>query len=93
MILFIVLNSDPRNDYLFPYIFTLYLTPSIALIYKVGNKYNIHYQTNLALSACGAFFWILSELWCNDFTKYGHVLWHLLFPIGFYRLILDFDKV
>lgn len=93
MILFIVLNTDPRNDYLFPHIFTLYLLPTITLIYKVGNKYNIPYKNNLALSSCGAFFWILSELMCTEFTKYGHVLWHLLFPLGFYRLILDFDKI
>jgi hypothetical protein len=24
---------------------------------------------------------------------FGHVIWHLLFPYGFYRLILEFDKI
>ena len=36
--------------------------------------------------------WIISELNCNEFTVYGHVLWHLLFPLGFYQLVLKYDE-
>ena len=93
MILFIVMNTDPRNDYLFPFIFTLYLLPTIMLICKIGKRFNIPYKEKLGISALGAFFWIVSEIWCNEFTKYGHVLWHILFPLGFYQLILNFDKL
>ena len=47
----------------------------------------------LLYSLVGAICWITSEHYCIEETKYGHVLWHMLFPYGFYRLILDFDKI
>ena len=62
------------------------------MIYKVANMYNIPYIKNLFISFIGASCWITSEHFCNENTKYGHPFWHLLFPFGFYKLILDFDK-
>ena len=26
------------------------------------------------------------ELFCNKITKFGHVIWHILFPLGFYKI-------
>ena len=51
------------------------------------------YHYELTLSFIGASCWIISEIHCNEYTKYGHVLWHILFPLGFYKLILKYDKI
>ena len=45
------------------------------------------------ISLFGALSWIISELFCNKYTKYGHVIWHFLFPLGYYRLLLKFDQI
>ena len=55
--------------------------------------HKVPYISNLMISSVGALSWIISEHYCNVYTKYGHPLWHLLFPLGFYRLILDYDKI
>ena len=39
----------------------------------------------------GANCWIISEIWCNEYTKYGPVVWHFLFPLGFYKLVLKYN--
>ena len=93
MYLFLVSNTLIEYDPLFPSIFGIYVGGSLLMIYKVAIKYQIPYKTNLTISFIGASAWIISEHWCNEFTKFGHPLWHLLFPLGFYRLILDYDKV
>lgn len=89
---FLVLNTLVPYDYMFPSIFGVYVGGSLIMIYLVGEKYGIPYKRNLFTSFVGAFCWIISEHFCNEYTKYGHPLWHLLFPLGFYRLILDFDN-
>lgn len=93
MYLFLVSNTLIRNDYLFPSIYGIYVGGSLLMIYYVGNRYSISYIKNLTISFIGASCWIISEHYCNEYTKFGHPLWHLLFPLGFYRLILDFDKI
>ena len=97
-ILFIIINTNVSNDKFFPFLFTIHVLFTIFLIYKISKKYDYYkdlvlYKKNLAISACGAACWIISELYCNKYTKFGHVIWHLLFPLGFYKLILNFDKL
>ena len=92
MICFIVFNTLLRFDYLFPYIFSIYISISLYYIKEVANKHSIVYKKYLLISFIGAVCWIVSELICNEFTVYGHVLWHLLFPSGFYQLVLLYDE-
>ena len=53
---------------------------------------HVYIYNSLIITLIGALSWIISELFCNEVTKYGHIIWHCLFPFGFYRLILNFDK-
>tara|TARA_B100000035_G_scaffold92292_1_gene77942 strand:+ start:1997 stop:2782 length:786 start_codon:yes stop_codon:yes gene_type:complete len=92
MYLFLLGNTLIEYDPLFPSIFGIYVGGSLVMIYKVANMYNIPYIKNLFISFIGASCWIISEHFCNENTKYGHPIWHCLFPFGFYKLILDFDK-
>ena len=92
MYLFLLSNTLIEYDPLFPSVFGIYVGGSLVMIYKVANMYNIPYIKNLFISFIGALCWITSEHFCNENTKYGHPIWHLLFPFGFYKLILDFDK-
>ena len=94
-ILFMTINTFPSLDFLFPNIFFLYLIPTIYLIYKISFLYNISIvkiNHSLAISLVGGISWLISENFCNDITKYGHVIWHLLFPLGFYKIVEFFDK-
>ena len=93
MYIFLVSNTIIRYDYLFPSIFGIYVGGSLVMIFCVGNKYNIPYIKNLVISFVGASCWIISEHYCNKYTKFGHPIWHLFFPLGFYRLTLDFDVI
>ena len=92
MYFFLIINSFIEYDALFPHLFFVYLLPTIYLIKCVAKKTKQSYLPNLLCSAFGGFCWMISENYCNSFTKFGHVLWHLLFPIGFYRLLLQFDE-
>ena len=101
MLLFLIFNTNIETDKFFPYIFSFYILIVLIFIHNVSNKYkyincfknNCSYKYELLTSSIGAISWIISELYCNEYTKYGHVLWHLLFPLGFYRLILKFDDI
>lgn len=93
MYIFLVSNTIINNDYLFPSIFGVYIGGTLVMIYKVAKQYKIKYERNLGISFIGATGWIISEHYCNKYTKYGHPLWHLLFPLGFYKVILEFDKM
>lgn len=93
MYTFLVSNTMVMNDYLFPSMFGVYVGGTLYMIYKVANKYNISYKRYLCLSLIGAVCWIISEHNCTEITKYGHPLWHLLFPLGFYKLLLSYDKL
>lgn len=92
MVSFIVLNTLIKYDLLFPYLFSFYICIVLYLIKKTANKYNLNYKRYLFVSFIGAKSWIISEIYCNEYTKFGHVLWHLLFPLGFYNIIMYFDK-
>ena len=93
MYLFLLGNTLIQYDPLFPSIFGVYVGGTLIMIYKVANKYHISYKKNLFISFIGASCWIVSEHFCNEYTKYGHPIWHILFPLGFYKLVLDFDSV
>ena len=91
MYIFLVLNTLTKYDFLFPSIFGIYVSGTLIMIHRVSKKYKVPYGTNLAISAVGAVCWIISEHHCNEYTKFCHVVWHAFFPLGFYKLILDFD--
>lgn len=93
MISFITINTIIKYDYWFPHLFSVYIAFVLYLIHKVSNKYNVPYKKHLLVSFIGAKCWVVSEIYCNDYTKYGHVIWHILFPFGFYKLILLYDEV
>ncbi len=92
MISFLTSNTISSNDILFPLLFSLYMGVTLFLIDNVSNKYGYPYKYHIIVSGIGAKCWIISEIWCNEYTKYGHVIWHLLFPLGFYSLVLQFDR-
>lgn len=91
MISFLVFNTVLVYDFLFPYLFGIYIAVAIMMIQIVANKYSLSYKSYLLTSAAGANAWILSEVYCNEITKFGHVVWHVLFPLGFYTLIMYYD--
>lgn len=93
MYMFLVMNTLLEYDPLFPSIFGVYVGGSLVMIYRVARMHKVHYKKNLAISFVGATCWIVSEHYCNKYTMYGHPLWHLLFPLGFYRLILEYDGI
>ena len=92
MVFFLVINTVSKYDQLFPNIFLFYLGVTIYLIYKVSIKYNYAYKRYLLTSAVGGICWVISEVHCTETTKYGHVVWHFMFPLGFYQLIMKFDQ-
>tara|TARA_Y100001970_G_C14241501_1_gene865179 strand:+ start:440 stop:1087 length:648 start_codon:yes stop_codon:yes gene_type:complete len=92
MINFLVFNTISKYDYLFPILFSSYIGTTLYLIHKVSNKYKYPYKKYIIISFIGAKCWIISEVYCTEYTKFGHVIWHCLFPIGFYKLVLEFDS-
>jgi len=90
-IIFIIVNTIVRYDFLFPFIFGIYVCIALFLIHEVSKKHNYPYKKYICISFIGFTCWVISEIYCNEYTKYGHVMWHLLFPLGFYRLLLNFD--
>ena len=93
MYMFLISNTLVRYDMLFPTVFGIYVGGSLLMIIQVSWKYDVPCIKNLLISTIGAVGWIASEHFCNETTMFGHVIWHLLFPYGFYKLILDFDKI
>ena len=91
VIMILTINTFPNYSYLFPYLFGLYIFFAILLIHLVSVKFNIVYKKDLIKSGIGALLWWLSELDCTKWTYIGHLFWHILFPLGFYNLILKFD--
>lgn len=89
---FTIVNLDTRFDFYFPFLFGGYLFCFLYLIARVSMISNIFILKNICISLLGSIFWIISELNCNEVTQYGHVLWHILFPLGLYRIILSVDK-
>ena len=92
MIMFLIFNTISKYDFLFPTLFTIYMCVALNLIYKVSKKYHYPYKNYLIISFIGTKCWFISEVFCNEYTQYGHVVWHCLFPLGFYKLILYYDE-
>ena len=95
-ILFISINALPYFDFYFPIIFGIYVNFALYFLIKTMLKYEVKYQKwllPLLISGFGALCWIISEIYCNRYTKYGHVIWHILFPVGFYKIILLIDHL
>ena len=92
---FIAFNTLPQYDYMFPIIFTFYILWTVYLIYNVSKTYyNVKtVMSYLLYSLVGAICWITSEHYCIEETKYGHVLWHMLFPYGFYKILKIYDTL
>ena len=90
---FLVSNTLIQNDQLFPTVFSVYIAGSLYMIRRVAYKYNTPYKRYLFVSLFGAACWIISEEFCNEYTVHGHSIWHLLFPLGLYQLILKYDKL
>ena len=92
--LIIAFNTVPELDQYFPYVFAFYCSPTIIIIldYSVNTQSLRSTMINLSITATGAVCWLISENVCNEITTYGHILWHLCFPLGIYRILLDFDK-
>lgn len=93
MYLFLIINTIIKYDQYFPDLFGIYLIPSIYLIRKVALENNLPYKRHLFISLIGGLCWIISELHCTKTTQYGHVVWHFLFPMGFYKIILNYDAL
>ena len=90
---FFIINSVIRFDQYFPILFSVYLIPTIYYIRKVAIIHKIPYVRYLTLSSIGASCWIISELYCNEYTVFGHVVWHFFFPLGFYRILMLYDEL
>ena len=93
MWLFLVANTMIPFDPLFPSIFGMYVGAPLVLIYNIAQKHKVSYIPHLLISLVGTISWIISEHHCTETTKYGHPLWHVLFPLGLYRIVLNFDEL
>lgn len=95
MTMFIILNTIPQLDFLFPHIFGVYICSTVYLLNHSSKRYNCRMTVLLYLSysLLGAIFWIISEVYCHPYTKYGHVFWHMLFPFGFYKILKIYDNL
>jgi len=93
MYLFLTINTLIEYDKLFPSIFGSYVGFSVIMINKVANKYNAPYKRYLLVSFLGFVCWMISEYDCNESTVHGHTIWHILFPLGFYRLLQRYDNI
>jgi len=89
----LIFNTIIQFDKWFPLMFGLYITPAIFLIRDIATIHNVEYKKYLAISTIGFLSWMISEIFCNEYTVYGHVVWHFLFPLGFYFIIMKYDKI
>ena len=90
---FLVMNTLIKNDYLFPTIYGIYVGGSLYMIYHVAQKHQVPYKRYLFVSSLGALGWIICEHFCSPQTLYGHPIWLVLFPMGFYCLLLEYDRL
>jgi len=88
---FILFNSIQYFDFLFPFLFFIYVLPSLYIVQQISYKYDYNYHS-MFISLFGFCCWIISETYCNEYTYLGHTVWHLAFPLGIYKLILSYDK-
>ena len=89
-LLMLSINTIPEYDILFPFLFAinifslLYLIVELEKILPIGNKC-------LFISLIGFIFWLISEIFCNEYLYLGHAVWHILFPLGFLQYIYNLD--
>lgn len=93
MYFFLVINTFQHLDFIFPHLFGVYVCGTIYMIILNSEKFEITVRNELLISAFGALSWVISENFCNEMTKFGHPIWHICFPLGFYRLLLKFDEL
>jgi len=95
MPIFIAFNTIPQYDFLFPHIFFIYVLLTIFLILDLSKKLKLVKTVHnyLLISAIGGISWIISENYCNAYTTYGHVVWHYMFPLGLYTIIVIYDEL
>ena len=79
-------------DLAFPFLFGFYIGYTTYMIHIVSEKFNFKYKNYMTISLVGAIYWLISEVYCNNWTYLGHSAWHILFPTGFYKLILQYDR-
>lgn len=89
MLLCISINTISSMDSLFPIMFGMYMIYTIYFI--IITSYHIKLVNNIILSIIGFISWYVSEQYCNRYTYLGHSIWHLLFPIGFYKILMQYD--
>jgi hypothetical protein len=89
----IAVNTIPQNDIYFPYIFSIYCIPTCFYIVTTAIKKNLLNEVMLynLLSIWGAVAWFISEYDCTPLTTYGHIIWHLCFPLGIYKTLKLYD--
>ena len=90
----LAVNTIPTMDIYFPYIFAGYCAETVIMMVHLSQLFGISkgVTKNLGVAALGTISWLISEHYCNEITQYGHILWHILFPLGVYNIILIFDK-
>ena len=88
----LILNLKIKNVLKFPKYYLIYSIFTIYLVIKYTIKNKLNFLKNLLLSLLGFMFWIISEKFCNNYTFIGHSIWHILFPLGIYLIILNIDK-
>lgn len=90
----LAVNTIPSMDPYFSYIFTIYCMPTVISMMDYAKKYDSIGDLMIygSVSFIGVISWLISENMCNEYTTYGHILWHLFFPLGIYRILLMFDE-
>ena len=90
--LILIKNLQIKNVLNFPKYYLYYTIVTLFFLIKYNLKKKIKILKNILISLTGFIFWIISEKYCNKITFLGHSLWHILFPIGFFFMILSIDK-
>lgn len=92
---YLTFNVFPQNDAYFPLLYSSYCTITCSLLLDITMKKKCYLPMvrNLAITTFGASCWIISEAFCNESTVFGHVLWHLFFPLGIYRVVMMLDHM
>ena len=89
MMLCISINTISSMDVFFPILFGIYMILTIYMIMITSfTKSNVFY---IGISIIGFISWLISEIYCNKYTYLGHCIWHIMFPLGFYRIIMQYD--
>lgn len=93
--LYIAFNTLPQYDALFAFVYSSYCIFTLYLLFDITRKSRCFQQVtyNLGIATIGATSWVISETICNHITQYGHIVWHILFPLGIYRVIMILDRI